>query len=172
MSRIFENFVEKRQTKFHILKFRVCVNAHTKFELVKCTLSVSHNFQKSDSKFLQNRKSELSIDGLIISMTPLTFGVTKRQKFFVKWVKKCDLSALLNFASLSLKRIAYAKKMYIHLNFWSSKPLLLMDILAQKNYHYNPLHQNYMLHYYIRRCNSNHQAILLQIYNLVNTLNL
>jgi len=48
----------------------------------------------------QNRKSELSIDGLIISVPFLTFGVRKRQKFFVKWVKKCTLSALLNFASL------------------------------------------------------------------------
>ena len=51
----------------------------------------------------QNRKSELSIDGLIISVPFLTFGVRKRQKFFVKWVKKCDLSALLNLDSLSAK---------------------------------------------------------------------
>ena len=28
LSWIFENFVENRQTKFHILKFRVCVNTH------------------------------------------------------------------------------------------------------------------------------------------------
>ena len=59
------------------------------------------NFQKPDSKFFlcQKRKSELLIDGLIISVQLLTFSVRKRQKFFVKWVKKCTLSALLNFAS-------------------------------------------------------------------------
>ena len=54
----------------------------------------SQNFQKSDSKFFlsQNRKSEqLSINGLIISVPLFTFGVRKRQKFFVKWVKKCTL---------------------------------------------------------------------------------
>ena len=28
LSWILENFVENRQTKFHILKFRVCVNTH------------------------------------------------------------------------------------------------------------------------------------------------
>ena len=62
------------------------------------------NFQKSNSKFFfcQNRKSELSIDGLIISVPLLTFGVRKRQKCFVKWVKKPDLSALLKFASLNV----------------------------------------------------------------------
>ena len=28
LSWIFENFVKNRQTKFHVLKFRVCVNTH------------------------------------------------------------------------------------------------------------------------------------------------
>ena len=28
LSRIFENSVKNRQTKFHILKFRMCVNTH------------------------------------------------------------------------------------------------------------------------------------------------
>ena len=59
-------------------------------------------FQKFDSKFVlcRNRKWELSIDGLIISVTLLTFGVRKRREFFVKWAKKCTLSALLNFVFL------------------------------------------------------------------------
>ena len=37
---------------------------------------------------------------MIISVPLLTFGVRKWKIFFVKWVKKCTLSALLNFASL------------------------------------------------------------------------
>ena len=82
---VFEDFFENRQTKFHILKFRVCVN--TKFELVKCALSVSHEIFKTPTlNFYYDKieKSELSIDGLIISVQLLTFGVRKRQKFFVK----------------------------------------------------------------------------------------
>ena len=75
----------------HTLNFKTC-------NLVVC---FRQNLQKSNSKFFlcQNRKSEFSIDGLIISVTLLTFGV---QKFLVKWVKKCTLSALLNFTSLNM----------------------------------------------------------------------
>ena len=54
---------------------------------MKCTLCVSHKiFKNPTQKFFscQNRKSGLSIDGLIISVPFLTFGVRKRQKFFVK----------------------------------------------------------------------------------------
>ena len=57
----------------------VCVYTHPKFQNMKFSLSVF------DKMFLcQNRKSELSIDGLIISLPLLTFGVRKRQKCFVK----------------------------------------------------------------------------------------
>ena len=69
---------------------------------MKCTLFVSHKIFKIRFRIYsyQNRKSELSIGGLIISVQLLTFDVRKRQKCFVKWVKKCTLSTLLNFASL------------------------------------------------------------------------
>ena len=82
----------------------VCVYTHPKFQKMKFTLSVFAKFSKLKLKIFlcQNRKSELSIDGLIISVPLLTFSVRKRQKFFVKWVKNCTLSALLNFASLLL----------------------------------------------------------------------
>ena len=72
LSPIFKNFVDNIQTKFHILKFRVCVQT------------------KSDSKsFLcQNRKSELLIDGLFISITLLTLDVRKRQNVFCKMIQK------------------------------------------------------------------------------------
>ena len=53
-SRVFEDFVENTQTKFHILKFRVCVN--TKFELVKCALSVFDKiFKKPTQKFFYTK---------------------------------------------------------------------------------------------------------------------
>ena len=98
LSPIFENFVGNRQTKFHILKFRVC--KHTlnlnSWNLV-CLFPT--NFQKSDSKSFscQNRKSELSIDGLIISGSLQSFDVRKRQNKFCKISQNCNLSALLNF---------------------------------------------------------------------------
>ena len=85
----------------------VCVYTHPKFQNMKFILSVFDKlFKNSTQNFLcQNRKSELSIDGLIISLALLTFGVRKLQKFFVKWVKKCTLSALLNFVSLFSEKI-------------------------------------------------------------------
>jgi hypothetical protein len=64
----------------------VCVYTHPKFQNMKFILSVFDKlFKNSTQNFLcQNRKSELSIDGLIISLALLTFGVRKLQKFFVK----------------------------------------------------------------------------------------
>ena len=65
----------------------MCVCTHPKFQNMKFKfVCFRQNFQKFISKFFlcQNRKSELSIDGLIISVPLLTFGVRKRQKFFVK----------------------------------------------------------------------------------------
>ena len=103
LSWIFENFVGNRQTKFHILKFSGGVNTHT-LNLnswnVLCLFLTKFSKIQLQIFSWQNRKSELSIDGLIISVPLLTFGVGKREKFSVKWVKKCTLSALLNFASL------------------------------------------------------------------------
>ena len=61
----------------------------------------------------QNRKSELSIDGLIISVPLLTFGVRKRKNFVVKSVKKCTLRALLNFASLLYVLFYYFQNLLI-----------------------------------------------------------
>jgi hypothetical protein len=54
---------------------------------MKFSLSVFDKiFKNPTPKFFlcQNRKPELSIDGLIISVPLLTFGVRNRQKFFVK----------------------------------------------------------------------------------------
>ena len=82
----------------------VCVYTHPKFQNMKFSLSVFDKIFKNPTQnffYVKNRKSEFSIDGWIISVPLLTFGVKKRQKFFVKWVKKCTLSALLNFASLN-----------------------------------------------------------------------
>jgi hypothetical protein len=52
---------------------------------------------------------------LIIYVLLLTFGVRKRQKFFVKWVKNCTLSAFLNFASLfsKLKKSQWDKDVFL-----------------------------------------------------------
>ena len=38
----FVNFMGIRQTEFHEWKFRMCLHTHFKFELVKCTSSLSH----------------------------------------------------------------------------------------------------------------------------------
>ena len=80
LSRIFENFVENRQTKFHILKFTVCVNTHWIWTREMYFVCFPQNFHKSDSKFfyVKKKKSELSIDGLIISVPLLTSGVRKQ----------------------------------------------------------------------------------------------
>ena len=65
-------------------------------------VSFPQTFQKSHSKFFscQNRKSELSIDGLIIYVSHLNFDVGKHKNIFVKFLEKPTLNALLNFASL------------------------------------------------------------------------
>ena len=64
----------------------------------------------------QNKKSELSIDGLVISVPVLTFGVRKRQKFFVKWVKKCTLGGFFKFR---LSNFIFAIYQWINNNTWS-----------------------------------------------------
>ena len=101
LSWIFENFVGNRQTKFHILKFRVCVKCkHTlNLDSWNSLFLFSTNFQKSDWKSFscQNRKSELLIDGLIISGSLQSFDVRKWQN---KLSQNRNLSALLNFTSL------------------------------------------------------------------------
>ena len=64
----------------------VCVYTHPKFQNMKFSLSVFDKILKNPTQNLlcQNRKSELSIDGLIISVPLFTFDVRKQQKFFVK----------------------------------------------------------------------------------------
>ena len=65
----------------------VCVYTHPKFQNMKFSLSIFDKiFKNPTHKFFlcQNRKSELSIDWLIISVPLLTYGVRKRQKFYVK----------------------------------------------------------------------------------------
>ena len=64
----------------------MCVYTHPKFQNMKFSLSVFDKIFKNPTQNFftcQNRKSELSIDGLIISVPLLTFGVRKRQKFFL-----------------------------------------------------------------------------------------
>ena len=55
-----------------------------KVTLVLCLFPTKFSKIRLQIFSCQNRKSELSIDGLIISVPLLTFGVRKRQKFFVK----------------------------------------------------------------------------------------
>ena len=65
----FENFVGNKKTKFCIVKFTVCENTlYVRIHDVHF-VCCPQNFQKLDSKNFscQNRKSELSIGGLIIS---------------------------------------------------------------------------------------------------------
>ena len=59
LSPIFENFVGNRQTKFHLLKFRMCVNTHTKFELVKYILSVFDKIFKNPTQNFFYAKIEI-----------------------------------------------------------------------------------------------------------------
>ena len=75
---------ETDKCTFHEFKFSVCVCTHPKFQNMKFSLSVFDKIFKTKTQncFLsQNRKSELSIDVLIISVPLLTFGVRKRQSF-------------------------------------------------------------------------------------------
>ena len=67
LSPIFENFLENRQSKFHVFKFNVCVNTHYIWTYEIHFVCFPRNFQISDLKFLscQNRKLELSIDGRV-----------------------------------------------------------------------------------------------------------
>ena len=51
LSRIFKNFVGNRQTKFHVLKFRVCVSTHYIWTRYIHFVNFPQNFQKIESKF-------------------------------------------------------------------------------------------------------------------------
>ena len=70
----------------------VCVYKPNEFQNMKFSLYMCfrQNFQKSKSQFFlcQNRKSELSIDGLIIFVPLLTFGLRKTAKGFCKMSPK------------------------------------------------------------------------------------
>ena len=69
----------------------VCIYTHPKFQNMKFSLSAFDKIFKNPTQncFLcQNKKSELSIDGLIISVTLLTFVVRKRAKVFCKMSQK------------------------------------------------------------------------------------
>ena len=99
---IFERFVGNRQTKFHILKFRVCVNTHYIWTCEIHFVCFPQIFKIRLKSFsCQNRKSELLSHGLIISGSLQSFDVKKLQNKFWKLSQNCDLSALLNFASLN-----------------------------------------------------------------------
>ena len=58
----------------------------------------------SNLSWCQSRKSELSIDGLIMAGSCQSFAVGQRQNKFCKISEKCSLSALLNFPSLIVKK--------------------------------------------------------------------
>ena len=69
---------------------------------MKFSLSDFHKFSKIRLKSFscQNRKSELLIDGLIISGSLQSFDVRKRQNKFCKLSQNWNLGTLLNFTSL------------------------------------------------------------------------
>ena len=79
LSQIFENFVENRQTKFHILKFRVCVT-HTKLELVKYTLSVAHKLFKIPTLNFFMPKEKIRVDHICATFN---FQCEKAAKVFL-----------------------------------------------------------------------------------------
>ena len=88
------------------------------------------NFQKCNSKFFYVKiNSELSIDGLIISVPLLTFGVRKRQKFFCKISQKvypeCPFEFCISILTPKNKKFAQIFKCPI-LNFkrWNFVGLL------------------------------------------------
>ena len=85
LSMSFENYVEKRQAKFHVFKFSVCVCKHTLNLSLWNSLCLfpTTNFQKFKLKKIfsfETRRSELLIDGLIISKILQNFDVRKWQK--------------------------------------------------------------------------------------------
>ena len=74
------------------------------------------NFEKMISIGLrcQSTKSELSIDVLNIYWSLQSFVVRQRQSIFVKSVKKCNPSALLNFVSLHTNTKLFCSKYNNH----------------------------------------------------------
>ena len=87
---IFENLWKTDKVNFTSSNL-MCVYTHSKFQNMKFSLSVSHQIFKNQIKKVfscQNRKLELSIDGLIISGPLHSFDVRKRQKFFCKMSQK------------------------------------------------------------------------------------
>jgi len=87
---IFENLWKTDKVNFTRSNL-MCVYTHSKFQNMKFSLSVSH---KSFKNWTQNffhakkRKTELLIDGLIISGSLQSFDVRKWQNKFCKMSQK------------------------------------------------------------------------------------
>lgn len=94
----------------------MCVYRHSKFKIKNLFFLFPTNFQKSNSKCFscQNRKLEISIDGLIISGSVQSFTVTQQSNKFCKINQNCSLSDLVNFFFLhfawSVFKLALEKK--------------------------------------------------------------
>ena len=88
-----------RQSTFHQFKFSVCLHTPKIFKIWNLVCLFSTKFSKLQLKIFlcQNRKSELSIDGVIISVPLLTFGVRKWQKLFCKMSQKVHPERLFEF---------------------------------------------------------------------------
>ena len=76
------------------------VYTHSKFQNMKFILSVFHKFFKKRTQKFFHAKIENQIDELIKSGSLQTFHVRQQQNKFCKCSQNCNLSALLNFASL------------------------------------------------------------------------
>ena len=138
----------------------MCVCKHTlNLNLWNLVCLFSTNFQKLDEKSFscQNRKSDLSIDGLITSVSLQSFDDRKRQNKFWKLSQNCNLSALLNFTSLIfyfptkwanfMKFIVHLKKkifcwelrLPMFFNFW---PFLRKTLFCGKIFQTHYCHKN------------------------------
>ena len=102
-------------------------HTHTKFQNMKFCLSVPHKLFKNRTQKVfhaKNRKSELSIDGLIISRSRQSFDVRKRQNKFCKIIQNCNLSTLLNFISLYIMQGSFTTTFFVqNLTFFVSQKL-------------------------------------------------
>ena len=113
----FKILWENRQSTFHEFKFSVCLHTPTlNFKIWNLVCLFFYQIFKYPAQNVfyagwQNRKSQLFIDGLIISVQFLTFGVRKWQKFFCKMSQKvfpeCLFEFRISICDVSIKDLEY-----------------------------------------------------------------
>ena len=139
LSWVFEDFVKNRQTKFHILKFRVCVNTHTKFELVKCTLSISHTiFKNPTPNFFMPKEKIRAFDWWVdhICVT-FNFQCEKAAKVFCKMSQKVypertfEFRLSLNIYFRNSRRVRYPFVFYSD-QIWKNLFLIFLNNFCLK----------------------------------------